>query len=261
MRETGQQFVPGIQSMSKFFVEPIAIGENSIVITNRDDIRHIAKVLRLMPGAVIEVSDSSAFEYKARIESISADEIALSILDKQGFAREPQLKIDLFQGIPKQGKMESIIQKSVELGVHTVVPLFTKRTVITDKGNFSNKILRWQKISDEAVKQCKRGIIPKVENPVTFLEAISRLGKYDLILFLYENEQQQTIKQVLRRLPAKPETVAVIIGPEGGFSEDEASRLQQAGAAVATLGKTILRTETAGAAAMAMIMYELELEG
>jgi 16S rRNA (uracil1498-N3)-methyltransferase len=247
--------------MSKFFVEPIAIGEKGIVITNRDDIKHIAKVLRLMPGAVIEVSDSAAFEYKARIVSISADEITLSILDKQGFAREPGLRIDLFQGIPKQGKMESIIQKSVELGVHAIIPVFTKRTVVTDTGKFINKIQRWQKISDEAVKQCKRGTIPRVKEPLLFDEMLKQLKGYDLILFLYENEEQKTLKQVLKTLPAKPETMAVIIGPEGGFSDEEASRLRAAGSAVATLGKTILRTETAGAAAIAMIMYELELAG
>lgn len=245
--------------MNKFFVENTAIGDEKIIITDHEDIKHISKVLRLMPGSVIEVSDSLKFDYKAKILSLSAQAVELVILDKQGFTREPSLKIDLFQGIPKQGKMESIIQKSVELGVNKIVPLFTQRTVVTNKKNFLNKIQRWQKISDEAVKQCKRGIIPKVVAPVTFKEMISLLMEYNLVLFLYENEDQQTIKQVLRALPKKPETVALIIGPEGGFSEDEAKQLKDIGATVATLGKTILRTETAGAAAIAMVLYEFEL--
>lgn len=245
--------------MHKFFVDEAAIGDEKISIIDRDDIRHITKVLRLMPGSIVEISDSAKFEYKAEILTLLPDEIDLLILDKQGFAREPILKVDLFQGVPKQGKMEVIIQKSVELGINSIVPLFTKRIVVRDKGDFDKKIMRWQKISDEAVKQCKRGLIPKITGPVTFVKMMSLLSKYDLVLFLYENEDRQTIKQVLRALTKKPETVAIIIGPEGGFSEDEASQLKTSGASVATLGKTILRTETAGAAAIAMIMYEFEL--
>lgn len=245
--------------MNRFFVDYTAIGDENITITDKNDIRHITKVLRLMPGDVIEVSDSARFEYQAKILSVSSEAVDLLILDKQRFGREPGIRIDLFQGIPKQGKMETIIQKAVELGVYSIIPLFTHRTVVTDKGNFSTKIQRWQKISDEAVKQCKRGIIPIVADPIAFKEIDGTLKRYDLVLFLYENEEQQTIKQVLRALDKKPETVAIIIGPEGGFSDDEANRIKASGAYAATLGKTILRTETAGASAIAMIMYELEM--
>ncbi len=155
--------------------------------------------------------------------------------------------------------MESIIQKCVELGVHAIIPVFMERTVVVDKGNFSKKLDRWQKISDEAVKQCKRGMVPQVGRQRPFSEMLDKLRNYDLILFPYENEGDYSIKDCLRGLAEKPRSVAIVIGPEGGFSDKEAAALDEAGAARVTLGKTILRTETAGMAALAMTMYELEL--
>jgi 16S rRNA (uracil1498-N3)-methyltransferase len=246
-------------NMSRFFVNPENIAGSSIFITDKNDIKHINKVLRLDIGDQLNVSDSMEFEYKTEIISIHSDEIEVKILDKQKFAREPELKVTLFQGVPKQGKMELIIQKTVELGVHAVVPVFTARTVVQDKGNFSKKIQRWQRISDEAVKQCKRGIVPAVEPSMTFKEMVEELAGFQLVLFPYENEEKETIKDCLRNLTMKVDNVAVIIGPEGGFSDEEADLLVGAGAKSVTLGKTILRTETAGLAAIAMIMYELEL--
>ena len=159
-------------------------------------------------------------------------------------------------------KMEEIIQRCVELGVNSIVPVFMERTVVVDKGNFGKKLDRWQKISDEAVKQCKRGIIPEVQDTVKFKEALPMLQEHDLILFPYENEDNKTIKDCLREVVAsgnKPKTVAIIIGPEGGFADKEAVALDEIGANRVSLGKTILRTETAGPAALAMTMYELEL--
>ena len=158
--------------------------------------------------------------------------------------------------------MEEIIQRCVELGVNSIVPVFMERTVVVDKGNFGKKLDRWQKISDEAVKQCKRGIIPDVQDTVKFKEALPMLKEHDLILFPYENEDNRTIKDCLREVVAKgekPKTVAIIIGPEGGFADKEAVALDEIGAKRVSLGKTILRTETAGPAALAMTMYELEL--
>jgi 16S rRNA (uracil1498-N3)-methyltransferase len=155
--------------------------------------------------------------------------------------------------------METIIQKSVELGAFAVVPVFTARSVVIDDGNFHKKIQRWQKISNEAVKQCRRGIIPRVREAMTFQEMLDSLPPFDLALFPYENETERTIKEALRSVPKKPGTAALIIGPEGGFSDGEARALVRAGAVSVSLGKTVLRTETAGMAAIAMTMYELEL--
>lgn len=245
--------------MSRFFVNSKNITDNTISITDKDDIKHIVKVLRLAVGDFIDISDSVEFEYKAEIIVIELGHVKTKILEKQKFAREPEIMITLFQGIPKQGKMETIIQKAVELGVNSIVPVFTDRTVVTDKGNFKNKIERWQKIADEAVKQCKRGIIPQINNSTSIKEILNDMSNYELIIFPYENEEKFSIKDCLKNLDYKPKNLAIIIGPEGGFSDNETAQLKKAGAKCVTLGKTILRTETAGIVAIAMSMYELEL--
>ena len=245
--------------MSRFFVDAADIGENSIYIDSKEDIRHMIKVLRLVSGDHIEVSDSMEWEYEAEIISIDEHCVEARILDKQKFAREPEVKVTLFQGIPKQSKMETIVQKCVELGVFSIVPVFTERTVVVDKGNFRKKQDRWQKVSAEAVKQCRRGIVPEIGQAVKFAQMAEQLKAFDLVLFPYENETGTTMKDCLRNLKQRPETIALIIGPEGGFSDKEADRLKELGANCVTLGKTILRTETAGPAALSMVMYELEL--
>lgn len=243
----------------RLFTSPGNIGDKYIRITDRGDIRHLSKALRLREGDLVDVSDGVQWEYEAEIVSVAEDEVVLAICDKQAFAREPALQVTLYQGIPKAGKMEIIIQKCVELGVHAVTPVFMARTVVVEKGNFSKKLDRWQKVSDEAVKQCRRGIVPEIRPQLQFDGMLEELGGYDLILFPYENETGRTIKDCLRGLKAKPRAVAIIIGPEGGFAGSEAEKLDTAGAVRVSLGKTILRTETAGMAALAMTMYELEL--
>lgn len=261
--------------MSRFFTDPGNIGANTITIDNTDDLHHMMKVLRLKEGDEVDVSDGVQWEYRARIESLSREEAELLILDKQAFASEPSVKVTLFQGIPKQGKMETIIQKCVELGVYEIVPVFMDRTVVVDRGKFGRKIERWNKVSAEAVKQCRRGIVPKVADPIKTVDMLrdsdnsgtpDMLEEFDLVLLPYENEKGTTIKDVLRQAAGgssgndgRPERIAVIIGPEGGFSDEEAIAIIGAGGKSVSLGRTILRTETAGMAALAMIMYELEL--
>jgi 16S rRNA (uracil1498-N3)-methyltransferase len=245
--------------MSHFFVDAKDVKESKIRIIDMDDRKHMTKVLRLGIGDIVSVSDTVQFEYTAEITAIEKDFIEARILDKQKFAREPELKITLFQGIPKQGKMETIIQKAVELGVYSVVPVFTDRTVVIDHGNFHKKIERWQKVADEAVKQCKRGIIPEIRREMLFKDMLNDIVKFELILFPYENEEKNTIKDCLRMIKTKPQNTAIIIGPEGGFSDYEAQALISIGARSVSLGKATLRTETAGMAAIAMTMYELEL--
>lgn len=246
--------------MSRFFVTPDAVGDAAIRITDREDLHHMIKVLRLKPGDEIEVSDGTAWEYRGVLRLVSAEEAVADIVDKQAFAREPAIQITLFQGMPKQGKMELIIQKAVELGVSRIVPVFTDRSVVTDNGKMDKKIQRWQKIADEAVKQCRRGKIPEIGEDLTFSQMVEQWKDYDCVLFPYENEEDQSLKTGLRSLKDKPRTLAIIIGPEGGFSDREAALLKDKGALCVTLGKTILRTETAGLAAIAMVLYELEME-
>ncbi|MBQ0079857.1 MAG: RNA methyltransferase, partial [Eubacterium sp.] len=187
--------------------------------------------------------------------------------DKQSFSAEPETRVTLFQGVPKGSKFETIVQKTVELGVDTIQPVFMARTVVVDKGNYSKKVQRLNKIAAEAVKQCKRGVIPQVEEPIKMMQMLEDLEDFDLVLFPYENEKGTTIKDELRGVAqaqangemAAGLRVAVIIGPEGGFSDEEASDIVEAGGLSVSLGRTTLRTETAGMAALAMIMYELEL--
>lgn len=253
--------------MNRFFVDLQQIKEKEIHIVNKDDIKHISKVLRMNLGDFIEISDGDRFEYVGKIESFSTDAVVCLIQDKQSFVTEPNTRVTLFQGVPKQGKMETIIQKCVELGIYDIVPVFTSRTVVVgkDEGKMQSKTDRWQKISDEAVKQCKRGIKPQVGKPITFKELVKALKEApqgNLILFPYENEENYNIKQALRAYKEKNKSecnVMIIIGPEGGFSEEEAVSLKEVGAECVTLGKTTLRTETAGPATLAMVMYELEL--
>ena len=254
--------------MSRFFVGPENVGLNRIIIDNKDDLHHMTKVLRLKEGDEVDVSDTVEWEYRAKILSMDSQEAQLEILDKQAFAGEPSVEVTLFQGIPKQGKMETIIQKCVELGVHEIVPVFMDRTVVKDKGNLQKKTDRWNKVSAEAVKQCRRGIIPWVAEPIKSKDLTERFADYDLVLFPYENEKGKTIKEALLTATNPMyqeitgnvlERVALVIGPEGGFSDAEAEQIVAAGGESVSLGKTILRTETAGMAALAMIMYELEL--
>lgn len=276
--------------MSKFFVDPSAVMGAYIYMENREDLHHLGKVLRGRPGMEIDISDGDCWEYKTVLEELTEDCATLKIIDKQKFATEPVTRVTLYQGIPKAAKMETVIQKTVEMGVDTIVPVFMERTVVVEKGNFGKKLDRWQKISAEAVKQCKRGIIPRVTESYDFDRMLAELADYDMVICPYENEEGLTIKDYLRGVPAAGKSgrdvppdgpaagqegeksaqasscpapqarrIGLIIGPEGGFSDGEVARLKAAGAATVTLGKTILRTETAGLAALAMIMYELEL--
>lgn len=245
--------------MSRFFVDAASVGSDRIYITDKGDIKHIKNVLRLKVGDEIEVSDSSEWEYFCLIDSIDSDEVQAVIQDKQKFAGEPELRVTLFQGVPKGSKMDDIVRKCTELGASAMVPVFMDRSVVKDNGSYGKKVERMRTIAAEASKQCRRGIVPDIGDPVKLKDLPGILADYELIILPYENEEGYTIKDSLKGIESGVKNVAVIIGPEGGFSEAEVELLTKAGAKSVSLGKTILRTETAGIAAIAMIMYELEL--
>ena len=248
--------------MSKFFVDTSAVSGSHIYIEDKSDLHHLTKVLRGKVGMKIDISDGDQWEYETELEELTADCAILRILDKQKFATEPEVRVTIFQGVPKASKMETVIQKTVEIGVDSIVPVFMDRTVVVEKGNFGKKLDRWQKIADEAVKQCKRGIIPQVHENCTFKEMMVMLGEYDLVICPYENEEGYSMKDCLRRLADDgkvPKKAAIVIGPEGGFADKEIDALKDFGAEIVSLGKSILRTETAGLVALTMVMYELEL--
>ena len=245
--------------MSRFFVSAADIDGAEVRITDAGDIHHLSQVLRLGIGDEITVSDSFEWEYICVIEEITKEAVVCRIEDKMKFATEPFTKVTLFQGVPKGQKLDDTVRKTTELGVSGIVPVFMKRTVVKDNGGYSKKVARFRTIAVEASKQSGRNIVPDVNDAVGFNEMMKMLESFDLVLFCYENEDKRTIKDALEGLEKRPVSVALVIGPEGGFADDEAERLQDAGHQPVSLGRTILRTETAGTAALAMIMYGLEL--
>ena len=243
--------------MPKFFVTSDKIIDSQIII-DTEDVAHISRVLRLGEGDLLTVCDSQGTDYEAEIVSLGQKEILCKINSQSMSASEPNIKVTLFQGLPKASKMEYIIQKTTELGITEIVPAKLSRCVvkIDNKKDEAKKLDRWQKISESAAKQSGRGIIPKISPIMTLDEIIERSKEFDLFFVPYECEEQKTLRNVL--LSKKDiKTVGFLIGPEGGFDIAETEKLRSTGIDTVTLGKRILRTETAGEAVLAMIMYEI----
>ena len=244
--------------MYHFYVEPEAVSADKARIIG-GDVNHIKNVLRMHPGEEIMILDGSGMEYRCEIETIT-DEVLAKVLEAKKTEAELSVRLLLFQGLPKKDKMELIIQKAVELGVSEIIPVLTKRTVVKleDKKKEQKKLERWQAIAEAAAKQSGRGIIPKVCEAVKFTEAVKQAGKLDEALIPYElAEGMDEARERIRGLHGK-RTIGIFIGPEGGFEEEEIELAAQAGIHPITLGKRILRTETAGLCILSVIMFELE---
>jgi 16S rRNA (uracil1498-N3)-methyltransferase len=242
--------------MPRFFVKSQEI-ENEKIMISGEDFNHIKNVLRLRQGDSLVISDGNCTDYGVVIDSYSSNYLVTRIVDRYKNSNESEIDITLFQGVPKSDKMDMIIQKSVELGVKRIVPVFTERTVvkINSEKDIRNKITRWQRIAIEASKQCNRGIMPTVEVPIAFYDSVTKLNQSDLNLIPYEKEAGNKLKYVLKGNGAK--TISVMIGPEGGFSNNEVELAVENDFLPVTLGPRILRTETAGLLALSIIMYEL----
>ncbi len=228
--------------------------ESSIVRVTGGDARHLKTILRAEAGDVISVVTESR-EYTAEITEINKEDIICEITGEIDRNNETEITVTLCQGIPKQTKMETIIQQNVELGVKSFIPLITERTVVklNDKDREQKKLDRWRKIAKESSKQSKRNLVPEVEDIITVRELVDRLKKEDAqIIVPYELEDMKTLKEVLSQPKRR---YYVIIGPEGGFDIKEIEMLRGAGANIVTLGKRILRTETAGLVTSSVIMY------
>ena len=235
--------------MPKFFTKTNYIYDNELRIVG-EDVSHISKVLRMSVGDKIIVCDGEGNDYDAVITSISKIEVVADIIGKYVCDAEPSVNVTLYQALPKQGKMEYIIQKNTELGVNKIVPVYTKRCVVKP----SDKTERWNKVAESAAKQCGRGIIPQVMPTISFDEAIKQMQEYDLALMPYECEEENKLKNVLGSSDYK--NISIFIGPEGGFDLKEVETAVCAGVKTVTLGKRILRTETAASAVLPIIMYE-----
>lgn len=242
--------------MSRFFIEDSPV-QPGVIRIKGEDVNHIRNVLRSKIGDTLTLSNGKGTDYTVRITRFDGDSIEAQILGTVENKTEPPIYILLFQGLPKSDKMDLIIQKAVELGVGKVVPFMGERTVVKldNPRDSGKKVARWQKIALEAAKQSNRGIIPEIAYPVSYKEALDMAKGVDLALIPYEKELQGSLKKVLSQPEIK--SIALFIGPEGGFTEKEVTEAIGRGIRPVTLGPRILRTETAGLAAISMIQYEL----
>ena len=250
--------------MHRFFVDDIQELNSGVMITG-SDVNHIKSVLRLRPGDEIQVSDGSSKDYICTIVSIEDDLVQADIIDLLDSNAELPSEITLFQGVPKGDKMETIIQKCVELGVHSIVPVMMERTIVKlDDKKKDKKISRYMGISEAAAKQSRRVIIPEVTDYMSSQAAIEYAEKnIDVILFPYElaegmDESRQVINDIVELARQKKIRIGVFVGPEGGFAESEAEKLKKAGAKTISLGHRILRTETAGMTVMSILSFLLD---
>lgn len=245
--------------MYHFFVSEEQInGENAYI--EGSDVNHIANVLRMKPGEELLISVKGDGDYLCKIVDIETDRVNLKVLESME-QRELPVNITLLQGIPKSDKLEMIIQKAVELGVSEIIPVKTKRVVVKiDEKKVDTKVNRWNAIAESAAKQSKRSIIPKVYEPISIDNALEIVKDFGVKLIPYENADGiDKTRKILDNMD-KTKNIAVFIGPEGGFEESEVERIKNSGFEVITLGKRILRTETAGLALLSNIMIRLEDE-
>ena len=244
--------------MHRFFIQHSQI-QGSRLYVEGPDVNHIKNVLRMKRGDQVMVSDGEGMQYLCALESFTDGLVWFEIVDTWKENRELSSKICLFQGLPKSDKMELIIQKATELGVYEVVPVVTGRTVVRlDEKKAQKKTARWNAIAESAAKQSGRSRIPRVREAMTFSEALASAGELDVLLIPYEKaEGMEATRQVIEGI--RPgQSVGIFIGPEGGFEEAEVEQAVALGAAPVTLGRRILRTETAGFVMLSMLLYHLE---
>ena len=241
--------------MPKFFFNKNDISRGQVQLFGEDE-KHIKTVLRAREGEEITLCDGEGMDYQCRIASLERG-VLLDILSKEVCETEPKVKITLYQGLPKADKMELIIQKCVELGVDRIVAVSTERAIVKLDKKEAKKLERWQKIAESAAKQSGRGKIPEIGQQVLkFKEAVAEAKELDGAIIPNEKEQETGIRQFVQAF--KGESIGVFIGPEGGFAEEEIALAQENGITSITLGKRILRTETAGMTTTAILLYELD---
>ncbi|RGU96007.1 16S rRNA (uracil(1498)-N(3))-methyltransferase [Clostridium sp. AF15-17LB] len=244
--------------MHHFFVTPSQVRDGDIFVEGQD-VNHLKNVLRVKPGEAVAVSDGDNRKYVCTVERYEEGAAVLRICEEQEADTELPSRICLFQGLPKQDKMELIVQKAVELGVSEVVPVVTRRSVVKlDEKKAGKKVQRWQSIAESASKQAGRGHIPKVAQVAGFKEALLQASGLDVLLIPYElaEDMRETKKVIGSIVPGQ--SVGVFIGPEGGFEREEVEAAIEAGARPITLGRRILRTETAGLTTLSVLMFHLE---
>lgn len=257
--------------MQHFFVEPSQIQGNRIRITGTD-VNHIRNVLRMHSGEEISVSNGTdGRDYRCEIDTITEDEVLCRLMFIKEDGVELPVRITLFQGLPKADKMELIIQKAVELGAAEIVPVATARCVVKlDDKKAKSKTERWQGISEAAAKQSKRAVVPQVLAPMTMKEALGYASEMAMAAIPYELAEgmqatdrfvEDVCKLAAQNAGEEKPQIGIFIGPEGGFTEEEITLAQEKKVCPLSLGKRILRTETAGMAILSVLMYHLEERG
>lgn len=244
--------------MQHFFVTPSQVKEKKIYIEG-SDVNHMKNVLRMRIGEELVVSDGNNLQYRCAVEGYEEGIAVLEILEELPVDTELPSRIYLFQGLPKQDKMELIVQKAVELGACQIVPVATKRAVVKlDEKKAAKKVERWQQIAESAAKQAGRGVIPEVARVMSYKEALKCAEGLDVVLIPYElAEGMEETRKVIEAI--RPgQSVGIFIGPEGGFEKEEVELAMEYGAKAITLGKRILRTETAGLTTLSVLMFHLE---
>lgn len=248
--------------MPRFFIEESQVGARSdgerTILIMGEDASHITRSLRMTEGEGITVCDPNGIEYDCEILSVGESVTAL-VKDEKMSVSEPPYKAVLYQALIKGDKFDTVVQKAVECGVSEIVPVLTDRSIVRlDKKDCVKKIIRWQRIADEAAKQCGRGKLVVVRDLMTFKEAVKEATECDVPLFCYEDERDSSLPRVLKER-TDADTVSLVIGSEGGFSEKEVSLAKEAGMISVGLGRRILRTETASSFVLACLAYEYEL--
>lgn len=247
--------------MYQFFVEPgqINVAEKRVTILG-SDVNHIRNVLRMKIGEELSVSNGQdGREYRCGILSFGEDRVVCELRFVKEDNVELPSRVYLFQGLPKGDKMELIIQKAVELGVYQIIPVAAKRCVVKlDEKKAASRLARWQGIAEAAAKQSKRGIVPKVEHVLSFEQAVDRASGMQVRLIPYELAEDMEKTRRLLDAVGPGEDIAVFIGPEGGFDEYEITLAIESGIEAVTLGRRILRTETAGMTVLSWLVYLLE---
>lgn len=248
--------------MPKFFVKNNCIQNNEIQMIG-EDVNHIKNVLRKKIGDELTICNADcSVDYLCKIAKIEEDRIQCDILEKLENNAESNVKVTILQGLPKADKMELVIQKAVELGVHDITPIEMKRCVVklADKDK-TKKLQRWQKIAEVAAKQSGRNRIPKINDVESVKNICNFCTEYDIVIVAYENEKENKLKYELEKLKSKQTEnlkIAILIGPEGGIDKEEINLLKENGIKTVTLGNRILRTETVALNILSIIMYEFE---
>lgn len=238
--------------MTRFFVSPEEMGENFLVLTG-ENAAH-AKVLRLKTGDMVTVCDGQGRECNCTVSDVSPGQVSLVAHHWGNSQGEAVVPVRVFMAFPKADKLEHVIQKATELGAYEIVAFPSARCVSRpDEKSLKKKLERWQKIAASAAEQSGRGRIPHVLVLDSFHAALTRASEADRALMFYENEQAVTLKMALT---GAYQTVSLLTGPEGGLEEKEVRQAREAGLQVCTLGRRILRCETAPLCALSAVMYD-----